>query len=54
MGSRVPDRSELHGDAGFYISEPEFKDASMETQDLLVITGRDLEIQIELLDDSPN
>jgi hypothetical protein len=41
-------RDELHGSAGFYVSLQEFDRASMDSPGLLTITGRDLEIQVQL------
>ncbi len=39
----------VHGVPGFYISQPEFDDARMESRGFLIISGRDLEIQVELI-----
>lgn len=44
------DGDELHGRPGFYISLPEFDHAAEDAPGLLTITGRDLEIQVQLLD----
>lgn len=41
---------DLHGRPGFYISLPEFDRASKSAPELLTITGRNLEIQVQLLD----
>jgi hypothetical protein len=41
----------LHGRPGFYLSLPEFDHASVSTPGLLTITGRDLEIQVQLLNE---
>jgi len=42
---------DLHGSSGFYISRPEFDHAAEDSPGLLTITGRDLEIQVQLLDE---
>ena len=39
----------VHGVPGFYISQPEFDDARMESRGFLIVHGRDLEIQVELI-----
>jgi hypothetical protein len=41
---------DLHGRPGFYLSLPEFDHAAVDSAGLLTITGRDLEIQVQLLD----
>lgn len=50
IGVGEPDPLKVHGAPGFYISQPEFDDARMEHRGFLIISGRDLEIQVELVD----
>lgn len=40
----------VHGRPGFHISLPEFTDASLEFRVLLIISSRNLETQVQLLD----
>ncbi len=49
VGEGDPD--DLHGLPGFHISLAEFDRAVEDSPGLLIITGRDLEIQVQLLDE---
>jgi len=51
VGTGETDPLEVHGAPGFYICQPEFDDARMEHRGFLIISGRDLEIQVELVDE---
>lgn len=44
------DKDDLHGPPGFYICLPEFDHAAEDSPGLLTIAGRNLEIQVQLVE----
>ena len=51
VGHGKDDPLSAHGRPGFDISLPEFSNAQLELPGLLIISGRNLEIQVQLIDE---
>ena len=51
VGHGKDDPLSAHGRPGFYIAFPEFSNAQLELPGLLIISGRNLEIQVQLIDE---